>query len=284
MAIIQKSEMKNPKYRAIYIAIFIILCVGVVTNFLPLIWLGIGTFKTDAELISVIPKFFPETWSFNNYVEAFESFNVWGNVLNTCFFCGTIILAQTVTSTLAAYSLSFISKKCNEFFYMIFMGTNMISATALMFPLYIQITKMGLVNNKWSWVLMASGWGYAIVLYKDFFDGIPKDLLAAADIDGAGNFRKILHILIPLSKPIFAVNILNTFMVVYNDFLLPMMILPNEDDWTLMMRIFAMNEAGNADQSVMYVLLFVTTIPSIVFYLFAQKNIVQGVAGSGIKG
>ena len=73
-------------------------------------------------------------------------------------------------------------------------------------------------------------------------------------------------------------------MAVYNDFLLPVMILPDEKDWTLMMRVFMMDKKGNVELNTMYVFLFVTTIPSILFYLLAQKNIVRGVSADGIKG
>lgn len=284
MAIILKSEMRSKKFKTLYACIFIFLCLGAVIQFMPLYWMAIGTFKTNAELQSAIPTIIPKVWTFEAYKNAFTDFDILNNILNTVFFCGMIILFQTVTSTFAAFSLSRVKMKCSKFIYMLILGTQMFSATALLFPTYILLTKWGMIGNRMSWVLMSSGWGYAILLYKNFFDSIPKDLFEAAEIDGAGIFRQILNIMVPLSKPIFAVNVLNTFMAVYNDFLLPIMILPEEKDWTLMMRIFMMDKGGHVEPNTMYVLLFVTTIPSIIFYLIAQKNIVQGVSSAGIKG
>lgn len=163
---------------------------------------------------------------------------------------------------------------------MFILGTQMFTAIALMFPIYILMTKLGLIGNKWSWILSSSAWAYAIVLYKNFFDSIPADMIEAAQIDGAGHIKIILRIMLPLAKPIYAVCILNTFMSVYNDFLFPMMLLPNEKDWTLMMRIFAMNNNGDIKQNVMFVMLFITCIPSIVVLVLtipdvSEKNLSQ---------
>ena len=286
MAIIQNIELKNKKTSILYRAILLILTVGVCLQFFPIIWMFLGTFKTSKELISSIPSLLPQHWSLAGYIEAFSQYNIWNNLYNTLFFCVTIIFVQTITNTLAAYSLSKVKPKGKNVIYILMLGTQMISTTAVLFPTYIMITKMGLIGNKWSRVLISSTWAYAIILYKNFFDSIPSDLIEAAEIDGAGEFRKIINIIMPLSKPVYAVCILNTFMGVYNDFLFPLMLLPDEKDWTLMVRIYAMtkNTDGSIPINVIYVFLFVTVLPTIIIYLFAQKNLQQGIATSGLKG
>jgi len=91
-------------------------------------------------------------------------------------------------------------------------------------------------------------------------------------------------IVLPLSKPILSVMCVNTFMAVYNDTLLPLMLLPEQKDWTIMIRLFVLNTAGTPKPFKMYVLLVVATIPSLLIYMLAQKNLVEGVTTSGIKG
>ena len=166
---------------------------------------------------------------------------------------------------------------------MLILGTQMISGMALLFPTYLLMVKWGMIGNKLSWVLTSSAWGYAIVLYKSFFDSIPRDLMEASKIDGAGTFQIIFRIILPLAKPVYAVCILNTFMVVYNDFVFPMMLLPDSKDWTLMMRVFALEKTSGGG-GVLYAVLFITCIPSILFFLCAQKHIQEGISTSGIKG
>ena len=281
MAVIQDVEIKRKKW--IMYVIYTVLGLGLIVQFFPIVWMFLGTFKTTTELTSAVPSLLPESWSFANYEEAFTKLSLWKNILNTVIMCVTIIILQTVTSTLAAYSLSKMKPRGSGFLYMLILGTQMFSTMALLFPTYILMVKWGLIGNKISWMLTSSAWAYAIVLYKSFFDNIPKDIIEAARIDGAGNFRIILNIILPLAKPVYAVCILNTFIAVYNDFLFPLMLLPDTKDWTLMMRVFALQK-GSTSQTTMYVLLFVTRIPSIVFYLMAQKNIQEGISTSGIKG
>lgn len=282
MAVIQDVEIRRKKW-IIYL-IYAVLGIGLIIQFFPITWMFLGTFKTSAELTSAVPSIFPEKWNFINYTEAFSNLNLWENILNTVIICVSIIVLQTITSTLAAYSLSKIKPKCSDFMYMLIIGTQMFSTMALLFPTYILMVKFGLIGKKISWLLTSSAWAYAILLYKNFFDSIPHDLMEAARIDGANNFRIILNIILPLAKPVYAVCILNTFMTVYNDFLFPMMLLPDSKDWTLMMRVFALQRSETATASIMYVVLFITCIPSVVFYLLAQKNIQEGISTSGIKG
>lgn len=286
MAVIQNVELKNKKVKLVYIIIMVLLSIGVIIQFFPLVWLGLGTFKTSKELISAVPTLLPEHWSISAYVEAFSRYHIWDNLYNTVFFCVAIIVLQTATSTLAAYSLSKVKPKCGGFIYMLMLGTQMISVMALLFPTYIMMSKMGMVGNKWSWILCSSAWAYSVVLYKNFFDSVPTDLLEAASIDGASELKKIINIIIPLSKPVYAVCILNTFMAVYNDFLFPLMLLPDEKDWTLMIRIYALSKNTNnvVPINIIYVFLFVTILPTIIIYLFAQKSLQEGISTSGLKG
>jgi multiple sugar transport system permease protein len=284
VAIINEIERKKPKYRALDIALYTFLTIFAIVQFLPITWMALGTSKTNSELISAVPTIFPANWNADSYKEAFQRYSIGKNILNTLYICIAIIILQTFTSTLCAYALSKIKPKCGKFVYLTLLGTQMFSVTALLFPTYILFTKIGLIGTKWGWILSSGAWAYAIVLYKSFFDGIPDELIEAADIDGATTAQKILNIIIPLAKPVFAVNILNTFMAVYNDFLFPLMILPDEKDWTIMIRIFMMEKGGTTSLNVLYVLLFIACIPSILFYLIAQKQIQEGISTSGIKG
>lgn len=284
MAILQDVELKNKKGRSVYSAIFIFLSVAVIIQFFPMFWMIISTFKTDAELTATIPTIFPKVWNFVAYKEAFEMYDVWNNLGNTFYIIGMIIIIQISNSIISAYVLSAMKPRFSKVVQMIFLTTMMFSGTALMFPLYIQMTQMELIGSKWAVILASSVWAYAIFWFKSFFDNIPSDLYEAARIDGASHIKILTSIVLPLSKPIIAVMCVNTFMAVYNDTVLPLMLLPNQKDWTIMIRLFVLNTAGSPDPSHMYVLLLVATIPSFIIYMMAQKQLVEGVSTTGIKG
>ena len=284
MAIIRDVELKSRKGKIVYRILYAALIVGVFFQFMPLYWMITGTFKTPAEIISPIPKLLPSAWSLTAYQEAFGQYQLGLNILNTFIIATGVIILQVSTSAMAAYSLSKLKPKCGNFIFMLFLGTMMFSGTALMFPTYILMAKIGLIGNKFAVVLSLSAWAYSVVLFKGFFDGIPKDLLEAAFIDGAGKFRTLISIMLPLSKPIFAVNILNTFMAVYNEFVLSSMLLPDSKDWTLMIRLYLIQQNTFVPLNVIYVLLVVTVVPIILLYLLAQNYIAEGVTMTGIKG
>jgi len=284
MAIIQKVELKSKKWKTIYLLIIVLLIIGAFIQFFPMLWMLLGTFKTDKELVSAIPTIFPKSWSVKAYTTAFSKYPVWNNVGNTFMLCLSIIVLQVGNSALSAYALSKMRPKFGKQIMLIFLATMMFSGTALLFPLYIMMSQLNLIGSKMALILSSSAWAYTLFLFKNFFDNIPTDLMEAAKIDGASSLRVFSQIVLPLSKPIFAVNILTTFMAVYNDFLYPLMLLPDEKDWTIMIRIYNLDKKGLVPPTNMYVLLVVAVIPVLLIYLFAQKNIVEGISTTGIKG
>ena len=284
MAIITAVEAGRKQNKIAYAVLLIILTFGVAVQFFPMTWMILGGFKTDTELISAVPKLLPDKWQWKNYIDAFKTYDIGKNVLNTVILCVSIIVIQVGNSALSAYSLSKIKPRCGNFVFMFFLSTMMFSGTALMFPLYILFTKLGLIGNKLALILSSSAWAYSIFLFKNFFDGIPGELMEAAEIDGCNKMQSFIKIILPLSKPVLVVCTMNTFLAVYNDFLYPLMLLPNEKDWTLMIRLYTVDKLGNAPLPIVYVLLTVATLPVVITYLFAQKNIAEGVAMTGIKG
>lgn len=284
MAIIQNVELKTCKGKLIYTCIFIFLVIGTFIQIYPFFWMIMGTFKSDNELISAIPSLFPEKWSIEAYIQTFAKYNLWNNILNTIVLCASMVALQVGNSAIAAYSLSKMRPRFGKQILLFFLATMMFSGTVLLFPLYIMMSQMNLIGSKLALVLSSSVWAYSIYLFKSFFDNVPAALTESAKVDGASSIRTFFTIIIPLSKPIFTVNILNTFMAVYNDFLYPLMLLPNEKDWTIMMRIFNLDRLGSAPPSHMYVLLVTAVIPILFIYLFAQRYIVEGISTSGIKG
>lgn len=284
MALITDVERKKPLYQIGYIILLIILTAGIAVQFFPMVWMIIGGFKTDLELISPVFKFLPGEWLTENYVKAFTQYNFLRNVYNTCYLLVAILIIQVTNSALSAYSLSKIKPKGGNVIFLYFLATMMFSGTALMFPLYIMMVKVGLIGSKWALILSSSAWAYCIFLFKNFFDGVPIELFEAADIDGCGKVKSFTHILLPLSKPVCVVCLVQSFIAVYNDFLYPFMMLPNEQDWTIMIRLYMIDKSGSADMPILYVLMTVATIPSLILFLLAQKNIAQGISMTGIKG
>ncbi|MDR0396416.1 MAG: carbohydrate ABC transporter permease [Oscillospiraceae bacterium] len=288
MAALHPIERKTMKGRVTYWVIIAVLCVGVPIQIFPYLWMLSGVFKSNREIMRAVPTLIPKTPVFNNIPETFAKYNLMQNFWNTMILCGGTILIQCSISILAAYSLAKLKPRGSRFVLLFFLGTMMINEQAIAIPSYLMFnnflgTGLNLINNFWSLLLAFSAWGWSIFLLKGFFDGLPGDLLESARIDGAGPMGILLRIVMPLSKPVLAVIVLNTFMAVYNQFMFPLILLPDSNKYTIMIRIYA-TQKGSATWTNVMVLLSFATLPVLLVYLFAQRYIVQGISMTGLKG
>ena len=288
MPALHKIEQKSVKGKIVYGVILLILCIGIPLQVFPYLWMVSGMFKGNREIMSAIPSIIPKTPVFDNIPKVFDKYNLFENFKNTMILCFGTILIQCSISILAAYSLAHLKPKGSRYVLLFFIGTMMINEQAIAIPTFLMFqnflgTGVRLINSFWSILLAFSAWGWVIFLLKGFFDGLPKDLLESAKIDGAGSMQVLSRIVMPLSKPVLAVVILNTFMAVYNQFLFPLILLPDSQKWTIMIRIYAAQQS-NATWNDSMVLLTFSTIPVLVVYLLAQKYIVQGISMTGLKG
>jgi multiple sugar transport system permease protein len=288
MAALHPIERKTTKGKLTYWAIIIVLCIGVPLQIFPYLWMLSGVFKTNKEIMRAIPRLIPAVPQWKNVPDTFNKYNLLQNLWNTLILCGGTILIQCTISILAAYALAKLKPRGSKFVLLYFLGTMMINEQAIAIPSYLMFnnflgTGLNLINNFWSLLLAFSAWGWSIFLLKGFFDGLPSDLLESARIDGAGPMSILLRIVLPLSKPVLAVIVLNTFMAVYNQFMFPLILLPDSNKYTIMIRIYATQKGAATWMNVMVLLSF-ATLPVLLVYLLAQRYIVQGISMTGLKG
>jgi len=283
MAVFTNVELTSKKGRAKKMLINVFLIVMGAVQIMPLMLILLGSLKTNMEIIS--PKFilFPAKPQFSNFTEAWNTYNLGTTFFNTVEMCIYQTLVGLCTSLLAGYAFSKLKSRLSSFFLMLFLATMMFSPTALIFPKYIFAANMGMIGNKLSRVLFSGVGVYNIVVFKTFFDEVPTDLLEAASIDGCSRFRSLLSIMMPLSKPIIAVSAVRMIISSYNGTVFPLLLLPNEEDWTIMMKIFTINNSSVAE-SHMYAILALSIIPLLIVFFFFQKHIVEGISAGGVKG
>ncbi|MDR1900920.1 MAG: carbohydrate ABC transporter permease [Treponema sp.] len=289
MPILQQNELRKGRSLWLYRGIIVFLVVLIPIQLLPHLWMFFGMFKGPTEVIKLPPSLLPEKFLFENISTTFKKLNVWRNVWNTVILCGGTILVQIPISSLGAFALSKLRLRGSNILLLFFIGTMMISQQATIIPLYLMmfdfpLTHWNLINSFWSLILAFSAWGWAVFLFKNFFDSLPSSLFDAAKIDGANNLMIFIRIVVPLSGPVFSIAILNTFNAVYNQFMVPLMMLPAQDKWPLMVQIYAVQHAGATPWNQVMVLLAITTIPLLVIYILCQRYIVEGIVMTGIKG
>jgi multiple sugar transport system permease protein len=268
----------------------IILLTVIVFSFIflgPLYWLVTGGLKSGQEIAQVPPTLFPKHPDFNNYKEAWTQLSLGRLLLNTVFYAFGALAFQLVFQVAAAYSFSKLRPIFGKVILGLILATLMIPSTVLIVPQYVTVQNLpifhwNMINTPWAIWLPAVTNAFNIFLLKRFFDSIPEDLLAAAAIDGAGPIRSLWSIVLPISRPIIGVVSIFSLTAVWKDFLWPLLVENGPTKKTINVGIYAFS--NGLSQNVVIAAAVVAAIPTIVFFLFFQKNIMSGLTTGSIKG
>lgn len=196
------------------------------------------------------------------------------------------VILQLVFGGMAGYALShLISNKIWKFvLVMFFLATIMIPDISLLIPLYFTMKKLHLVNTLLGIILPHSAWGIVIYLFKGFFDQLPQELMQAARVDGASEFRTFSQMVIPLSIPIFTVIAVMTFIPVWNEFMWPLIVTKSPENWTFTVALNDLQSQSAVHQNTIMASSVIAMIPLLIVFLTCQKYIEKGVAYTGVKG
>lgn len=221
----------------------------------------------------------------SNYIEAFEKLDFLRSFLNSLFITVTSTIFIVFFASMAAWMLVRSKTKLSKFLFFLFAGAMLIPFQSVMLPLVNIMGKLNLLNVG-GLIFMYLGFGssLSIILYHGFIKGIPKELEEAAILDGCNKFEVYWYIILPLLKPItVTVSILNV-MWIWNDFLLPQLVIGGSSKWaTIPLKMFYF--FGQFSKKWHWALagLVIAMVPIIIFYFIAQKQIVKGITKGSIK-
>ncbi len=256
----------------------------------PLIYIFLGSFKTNHELLLGGSKLFPERFVVTNYVQAWSEANFSVYTKNSIFLgCGVMFLTVIVTS-MAGYVFARKNFRFKELIYstfVAFMFVNVGSVTLR--PLFELAVKLHLNSSLWSVIFITAGTGQAtyIFLCRGFVNSIPKELDEAAKIDGCSFFQIYYRILFPLLKPILATIALLSFRAGWNDYILPLVFTMSNDKMrplTVGVNMLKNNGDGAAAWNVMFAGATLAIIPMIIIYCFFSKYFMKGMTSGAVKG
>ena len=203
-----------------------------------------------------------------------------GNTLLLVFFT---ILASLTVNPLAAYALSRFHLKCTEKVLMFLLATMAFPAAVTAIPGFLLVRDLGLLNTFAALILPTVASGMSIFILKGFFDGLPRELYEAAEIDGAGEMTIFLRVTLPMTTPILAVNALTAFVAAYNSWEWALLVCQDRDYWTLAVWMYQMSQQSG-DQPWMVMAGFVlVSIPTAVVFLACQKIILRGIVLPSMK-
>ncbi|EBF5284974.1 carbohydrate ABC transporter permease [Listeria monocytogenes] len=270
------------KSRGARIAVITILTVGGFFMILPFIWMVLSSLKTDAEILKIPPTIWPETFTLDNFTKLFTEMDFAIYLKNTLIivffsFFGLFLNAM------AGYGFAkFKFKGKNKLFYLV-LATMMIPGQVTMIPVYLLLNAAGLTNTMTGIVLPGLVGAFGIFLFRQFMSTISDDLLEAARLDGASEFYIFWRIVIPISRPVLAVQGILTFIAGWNSFLWPLIIANDEKFYTLSVGLQLLKGQYGSNYALQMAGATFMVIPIILIFMTFQKYILKGFNVSGMK-
>jgi len=265
------------------IILYTVLTLFSIIFLIPLFWMISTSLKQEAQVMVVPIQWFPKPPQWRNYIDAVKAFPFFRYFWNTSFLAILNVVGTLFSASLVAYSFSKLRwKGRNQLFY-ITIATMFIPSQVLIIPTYLLFSKLGWVNTYLPLVVPAfcGGGAFNIFLLRQFFVSIPDELLEAARIDGASEFRIYSQIMLPLSKPVLFTVSIFTLLFSWNDFFGPLLYLHDPEKWTLAVGLRSFQQQYTNTWSLLMAASTLTALPLIIMYFVFQKNITSGFALSG---
>ncbi|EMG28414.1 putative sugar ABC transporter permease [Listeria fleischmannii 1991] len=270
------------KSRMSKLIVILILTIGGFFMILPFIWMVLSSFKTDAEILKIPPTIWPESFNWENFKMLFVEMNFSVYLKNTL----VIVLFSFVGlffNAMAGYGFAkFKFKGKNKLFYLV-LATMMIPGQVTMIPVYLILNAMGLTNTMTGIILPGLVGAFGIFLFRQFMSTISDDLLEAARLDGASEFYIFWRIIIPISRPVLAVQGILTFIAGWNSFLWPLIIANDEKYYTLSVGLQLLKGQYSSNYALQMAGSTFMVIPVILIFMMFQKYILKGFNVSGMK-
>lgn len=243
----------------------------------------VNSFKTKRELFQSVLSL-PSTFTINNYKQAFSQLDFLNSIFHSLLITIVSVLLIIVFASMAAWMLERTKSKLSNVIFMMFIASMIIPFQAVMLPLIRLSGKLHLLNmGGIMFMYLGFGASLSIFLYHGFLKSIPKELDEAATIDGCNKFQVFWYIIFPLLKPIsITVAILNTVWI-WNDYLLPSLVINKPDTLTIPLKTFFFFGQYTKQWNLALAALVLVIIPVIIFYFVAQKHIIKSVASGSIK-
>ncbi|MEU5727035.1 carbohydrate ABC transporter permease [Micromonospora sp. NPDC047738] len=286
--LISPAQLRRGRGKVVYWILLFAVVVGFTLVFLgPLYWMVTGALKSGQEIAQTPPTLFPNDPRAQNYADAWTNLNLAKLLFNTFYYATGALLFQLVLDTAAAYALSKLRPVLGNLILGLMLATLMIPAMVLIVPQYVTVIDLpilhvNLLDSPFAIWLPAVANAFNIFLLKRFFDAIPEDLMAAATIDGAGPLRTLWSIVLPISRPILGVVSIFAVTAVWKDFLWPKLVMPSPETRTVSVGIYAFSTG--TPMNVVVAAAVIAAVPTIVFFLIFQKNIMSGLTSGSLKG
>lgn len=252
---------------------------------IPIVYAVLGGFR-DAPQLAADPVALPDPWIWTNYTDSLFSASFWIQLRNSAVVAAISTFLVVLFAALAAFVLARREFPGREVAYTVFTLGLLFPATVAILPLLILVRDLGLLDNPLGLALPEAAFGLplTIIILRPFFRSIPKELEDAAAIDGCGSFGFFFRILLPLARPALVTVAVLAIVSSWNQFLLPLVMLSDAENWTLPLGVTNFSTQYTTDTARILAYTTLALIPALAFYLVAERQLVGGLTAGSVKG
>jgi len=270
--------------------VYFVLLVMSAAYFFPLYWMLISALKEPQEVAQWPPTFFPQTFTFNAFAEVLKTFPVFRWFVNSAFVSSSIVLIVLLATSLAAFAFAYYDFPAKNFLFMYILSTLMIPIHVRMIPSYLLIKMFRWIETYRGLIIpqAAALCGIGVLLLRQFYVGIPRDLVDAARIDGCREVQIYLHVGLPLIRPALVALGVYVMLTSWNDFVWPLLVVQRENMRTLPLGLVSTMDLHMPGSGVSWpqrmAAATLVASPMLILYMFFRNLFVKGITFTGIKG
>jgi multiple sugar transport system permease protein len=266
------------------VVLYVLLIALAALIMVPFFWMLMSSLKRNNEVFTIPINWIPKEFQWENYV------NIWSQIPMGRYLANSVILAvaitflQVLTGSFAAYGFSKIRFRGRNALFLAYIGTIAVPWQAYMVPQYILMSKLDLVDTRWSMILLQAFGAFGVFLMRQYYVSIPDEVVEAARIAGLSEYGIWRRIMLPLSKPALASLGLLTFVTTWNDYMGPFIYLQSSELWTIQLGLKSFVGQYDAEYAMIMTGSVISVIPILAVFIFGQRFFIQGVASTGVKG
>lgn len=268
--------------RRVTVAIGIVLAAGAVITAFPFLWMLTTSLKPQRESIDFPPTVIPQDPTLEWYLRLFTELD-FGTYLRNTVIVVAIGFVGLLFMAMAGYAFAKFDFRGRRGMFFVVLATMMIPIQVTMIPTYLILNGLKLTNTLVGIALPTLVGGFSVFLFRQFMSTIPTEMLEAARLDGAGEFRIFWQIVLPMSRPILAVQVVLTFIAGWNSFLWPLIIASDQKLYTLSVGLSLLNQQLAVNPSLQMAAASVMVLPILLVFIVFQRYVMQGFALSGLK-
>lgn len=284
---LDSRRSRRPRNRGSKLAVHLLVIVVGFVMIYPLLWMLSSSFKPTS-IVFTQPGIWSKVWTLRNYTSGWAALGV----SFAQFFSNSLVVAllsvvgNLLSCSLAAYAFARLRFRFKRVFFGIMLGTIMLPFNVVIVPQYIMFHALQFVNTFYPLILpkFLAVDSFFVFLMVQFIRGLPRELDEAAEIDGCGTFGIFWRIHLPLMRPVLAVTAVFTFIWSWNDFFVPLLYLTDQQVFTVPVALNSfLDSTGQSDWGPMFAMSILSLVPIFLVFLFAQKQLLRGIATTGIK-